>query len=164
MGKAIDLTGQKIGRLTVLQRKREDNRTWYYCKCDCNTKIWLRADVLSKATSCGCIRAEKIKANAPKMYKVYLDKDIIEGTNISVITKNIPRVDNTSGYKGVHWDKERCKWIAQIRFKEVRYFLGRYDKKEDAIKVRKQAEEKMFGEFLEWYNKRKEEGDTDEIK
>ena len=55
---------------------------------------------------------------------------------------------NTSGYKGVLWDSERKKWKAEIIFQKKKYFLGRYDKKEDAIKARKEAEEKLHKEFL----------------
>ena len=38
-------------------------------------------------------------------------------------------------------------------FKKKIYHLGRFekDKKNDAIKIRKEAEKKLFGEFLEWY-------------
>lgn len=42
-------------------------------------------------------------------------------------------------------------WRAQIVFKGKNYYLGRYSKKEDAIKARKKAENSMFGEFLKWY-------------
>lgn len=50
---------------------------------------------------------------------------------------------NTSGVTGVTWDKTRQKWIAHIKGKN----LGRFDTKEEAIRVRKQAEIEYFGEF-----------------
>ena len=50
---------------------------------------------------------------------------------------------NTSGVTGVSWDKLRNKWIAHIKRKN----LGRFNTKEEAIKVRKQAEIEYFGEF-----------------
>lgn len=65
---------------------------------------------------------------------------------------------NTSGYKGVSWDKNRKKWIAKIVFKGKDYYLGRYLQIEDAIKSRKEAEEHIFGEFLKWYNLNKSKG------
>lgn len=49
------------------------------------------------------------------------------------------------------WDKDREKWTAQIGFQGKNYHLGRFEKKEDAIKARKKAEEKIFGDFLKWY-------------
>ena len=61
--------------------------------------------------------------------------------------------NNTSGVKGVCYNKRSKKWIAQIVFKGHSYFLGGYEKKEDAIKARKTAEKEKFGNFLEWYEK-----------
>ena len=48
---------------------------------------------------------------------------------------------------GVHWDKSRSKWISKIRKNYKNIFLGRFDNFKDAVKARKQAEEKYFGEF-----------------
>lgn len=50
---------------------------------------------------------------------------------------------NTSGYTGVMWDKSRNKWVARIQNKHLGYF----NNKEDAIKVRQEAEIKYFGEY-----------------
>ena len=48
-------------------------------------------------------------------------------------------------------------------FKKKCYYLGGYDRLEDAAKVRAEAEEKIFGNFLKWYqekypDKKKETG------
>ncbi|MEK6878193.1 MAG: HNH endonuclease [Nanoarchaeota archaeon] len=55
--------------------------------------------------------------------------------------------NNTSGYKGVTWDKNRNRWRAQIKINKKEINLGRFIKKEEAIKTRKRAEQKYFGEF-----------------
>ena len=70
---------------------------------------------------------------------------------------------NTSGVRGVYYSTKRNKWIAQIMFKKKCYYLGGYDRLEDAAKVRAEAEEKIFGNFLKWYqekypDKKKETG------
>ena len=52
--------------------------------------------------------------------------------------------------------KVRGKWCAEIMFKRKKYYLGRYEKKEDAIAIRKEAEKEIFGNFLEWYKQNKE--------
>lgn len=44
------------------------------------------------------------------------------------------RRDNTSGYKGVVWDKQSRKWRAQIRTGNRQIGLGLFDRKEDAFK------------------------------
>jgi len=56
---------------------------------------------------------------------------------------------STSGYPGL---KYVCgKWEARITFKRKPYYLGAYADKEEAIRVRKEAGQRVFGEFLDWY-------------
>ncbi len=50
------------------------------------------------------------------------------------------RFDSTSGSTGVCWDKNRRKWIAQIRVNRLRINLGRFSDLDDAITARKNAE------------------------
>lgn len=54
---------------------------------------------------------------------------------------------NTSGVAGVSFDKQRKKWIAEIRFDYKKCFLGRYENIEDATFVRYYAETQLFKEF-----------------
>jgi hypothetical protein len=77
-------------------------------------------------------------------------------------------ITNTSGYKGVYWNKSRQLWVAQIACginakngKKKCYYLGSYENIEDAIAARKEAEKKYFGEWS--YDKSRElsnEGET----
>lgn len=55
--------------------------------------------------------------------------------------------NNTSGITGVFYAKDRNKWRAFIKIGEKQTYLGQFDNKEDAIKARKEAEEKYFGEY-----------------
>jgi hypothetical protein len=55
--------------------------------------------------------------------------------------------NNTSGTPGVVWDKRTDKWVAHIRKENKRITLGYFDNIEDAIKLRKEAELKYFGEY-----------------
>lgn len=57
------------------------------------------------------------------------------------------RKDNTSGVKGVDWDKEHKKWAVRISVNNKRMFLGRYDSFIEAKQVREDAEEKYYGEY-----------------
>jgi hypothetical protein len=62
--------------------------------------------------------------------------------------KNLPLMrNNTSGYSGVSFDKKNNKWRASIRVNGKIMHFGRYELKEQAIQVRKQAEDKFFGEW-----------------
>ena len=66
MAKAIDLTGQRFGRLTVLKRdyEHQKGRTAYWlCKCDCGKLKSINGANLRKGQtkSCGCINIERCK-------------------------------------------------------------------------------------------------------
>ena len=60
--------------------------------------------------------------------------------------------NNTSGYQGVCWNKRDGKWYSYIQVDNERINLGKFTDKNKAIAIRKQAEEKYFGE----YNRAKE--------
>ena len=73
-------------------------------------------------------------------------------TNLEKVGKvTIPK-NNTSGAVGVHYDKGRARWRAQIFFRKKLYFLGYHKTFDDAATIRKLAHEKLHGEFLGWYN------------
>lgn len=219
MPKAIDLTGQKIGKLELKERKRENNRTYYKCQCSCGSDpFWVRADSFLKekgtvscgcfakeramdiegqrfgklkaiektderdkhngsviwkcececgniknvsathlacerVRSCGCLGEEAIMNNLQKAIEKNLEENLVEGTSIYAISNVKPKANNTSGVPGVTWVKNRNKWSARITFKQQVYNLGTYADKDKAIEIRKEAEEKIFGGFLEWYYK-----------
>ena len=79
-------------------------------------------------------------------------KDLyVDGTAPCKLDGSNIRSTNTSGATGVWFDKSRGKWCAEIMLKRKKYYLGRYEKKADAIAARKEAEKVVFGEFIEWY-------------
>lgn len=53
--------------------------------------------------------------------------------------------NNRSGVTGVHCSQN--KWIAKIGLNNEAITLGTFDSKEEAISVRKEAEEKYYGEY-----------------
>ena len=62
MAKALDLTGERIGRWTVLERFSW-GRTSYRCLCDCGTQKMVRQDGLrsGESQSCGCLHKERAR-------------------------------------------------------------------------------------------------------
>lgn len=52
---------------------------------------------------------------------------------------NANRRAGSSGVVGVTWDAQRRKWHARIKIDYVNKFLGRFDKKDAAIKAREEA-------------------------
>lgn len=54
---------------------------------------------------------------------------------------------NTSGYKGVFWNKKDSKWEAQIKMNKVKHFLGYFDDPKEAHAAYCKAATELFGEF-----------------
>lgn len=54
---------------------------------------------------------------------------------------------NTSGVKGVHWDKDTKKWRVRITVNGKRIGLGFYSDINEAAKARKEAEIKYYGQY-----------------
>lgn len=51
---------------------------------------------------------------------------------------------NTSGYRGIHWDKERQKWMAYVTSNRKFHNIGRFDDVNDAIKAVTEARNQFF--------------------
>jgi len=66
MSRVRDLTGQKFGRLRVLERMENatDGHAQWLCECKCNNRLIVTSQSLTchKTNSCGCYRNEKNKA------------------------------------------------------------------------------------------------------
>lgn len=57
-------------------------------------------------------------------------------------------VNNTSGFKGVTWNKSIGKWQAQIKLNKKPIYLGVFPTKEEAYKAYCEAGKKYHGEFF----------------
>ncbi len=71
MGKVIDLTGQRFGRLVVIERAENDKRgrARWVCRCDCGEQKTISGHNLrnGRARSCGCLQKE-VTAQRGKMH------------------------------------------------------------------------------------------------
>jgi hypothetical protein len=74
-------------------------------------------------------------------------------SNLRLATKSqnqgntAPWPSNTSGFKGVTWNKKRKRWYAQITIRGVVNYLGSFLDINDAALAYKNAATKYFGEF-----------------
>ncbi len=149
-----DYVGKTFGRLTVISYagKRRIIRehsavtiNLWRCRCDCGNERIITQPELEKGNtlSCGCYKRDLLLQSMI----------LYQNTSVAVLERNKKgkRKNNTSGHTGVYQDKSG-RWIAYINFQKKRYWLGRYEKKEDAIKAREKGEE-MHEEFLEWWHK-----------
>jgi len=57
------------------------------------------------------------------------------------------RINTSSIYKGVHWDKERCKWRATIKMGGKTKYLGRFKDENQAALAYNRAAHIYFGEY-----------------
>jgi hypothetical protein len=66
--KFVDLSGRRVGRLTVtdrsesrVRRNSKKNRVWWLCNCDCGRSKWVMSQqlLLQATNSCGCLRLLK---------------------------------------------------------------------------------------------------------
>jgi len=142
-----DILGKQFGDLTVTAYDGNREGTYFWrCRCKCGKEAVVRQDNLMQGhtKSCGC-----------RKKTVYIDNlKLVEGTAV-VLLEGARRErlisSNSSGHNGVYKKQKSNKWAAQITFKGKTYYLGSYTEIEDAIKARKKAEERLYGEFLDWY-------------
>ena len=152
-----DLTGRKVGRLTVLEFLKDikkDRKYAWKCLCDCGNEFVATSSELvnNNIQSCGCIGKEKARIAVEKARAVAFGG----GTNIADITKRGLRVDNKTGVRGVV--KRGSRFRALIGFKKKKYNLGTFDTLEEAIEARKKAEAEMYDTFLEqWHIEKNQE-------
>ena len=150
----IDMTDRKFERLLVVSRvdnkdkkgkKAKNGSARWECQCDCGKTIYVYSKDLTGGStkSCGCLNNEQRLDNFIR----------VSGTCVTKIRSNSLYSNNKSGVRGVGWRESKGKWCARITFMKKTYELGCHEKLFDATAVRKQAEEKIFGEFLEWYDK-----------
>ena len=66
--------------------------------------------------------------------------------NLRIVTRSVNQINrglqsnNTSGYKGVTWNKKSNKWQAQIKLNGKHILLGYFKNIKDAVTSRKNAE------------------------
>ena len=74
MGRTIDLTGLKTGRLTVIKyfgKDKHGHRLWE-CLCDCgNTTTALTSDLKGHTQSCGCLFLDTITTHGMYNSRIY---------------------------------------------------------------------------------------------
>lgn len=72
MDKINDLTGQKFGRLEVLEYSRANNGAVWKCKCDCGNIVEVKATSLRSghSKSCGCYNRDRYTKHG--MSRTYL--------------------------------------------------------------------------------------------
>ena len=129
----------------------------YLCRCECGNYIELDTNALGRAIrtnrniSCGCYKKKQNEIFSQLGKETLKEKVLIDGTNLSRIKSDKLSKDNTSGITGVYQRKNSDFWEVSIGFKGRLIYLGKFKDKEDAIKARKQAEQKYYKPIIEKY-------------
>lgn len=154
MGRALDLVGQRFGRLLVLERVGASGGKYvlWRCRCDCGNLVEISTrDLRSRGTvSCGCNRREKAAQNLGGDPHQKLGQ--VEGTNLSRIKSEKIQKNNQSGYTGVSWHKNKNgggQWLAVIYAQGKRHYLGLYDTKEEAYAAYEKAKEQLHKPLID---------------
>ena len=155
---ATDLRGRRFGRLTAeypTERRDHKGSVYWHCRCDCGGETEATEDglVFGNNLSCGCLKRENQRRISEQLHRV-------DGTCVEWLEKRKSRKDNTSGFRGVDRIKSG-RYRVTIGFKGDRFYLGTFDTMEEAVQVRREAEERIHHAFLELYQKWKEKASQD---
>lgn len=153
-GNFRDITGRKVGRLTVLyptEARDPKGSILWHCRCDCGNEVDVSEDGLIHGNykSCGCLKSEIQQDVKNQLHR-------LDGTCLEWLEKRKHRSDNTSGFRGVY----AChgKFRASIGFKKQRFHIGTYDTFEEAVQARLEAEGLIHDGFVKAYYAWQEQG------
>ena len=139
----------------------------YLCRCICGNEVYRSTGTINNSIkrghhiSCGCYVYKLNKArNIGNLYrsdKKRIDKSRealgqYKGTTMQGIylRKKINKNNNT-GVRGVSYVPKLNKYRVRIMLSRKEYALGMFDKLEDAVKVRKRAEQELYDPLIdEW--------------
>lgn len=117
------------------------------CKCDCGNEQRVDINNLIHGKSEKCI-----KCRDKEVGRILKEREFKEGTKLSGLTQKV-RSDSSTGAKGIYVNHRNGKYVAEIKLKGKKYWLGEFSNIEDAIKRRATAEAILFDPILEKYNR-----------
>ena len=133
MGKFVDLTGQRFGRLVVINllTSKGAKRPKWLCKCDCGNECAVLGYNLVKGhtKSCGCLHKEVVsqlcKSKARKITYSFYEDYVIgdDGCGHQFMIDN----DDFDRIKERHWTYSAGYWFTHIRIGDKRMLLGMHN-------------------------------------
>lgn len=142
--------GDRFGRLIAVRptEKRSAKAVIWECLCECGKTVFVRTTSLTSGhtTSCGCVKQELDKEKDFRKILTYTDDTCIEFAK--GISKPRSNTSPDTGVRGVIL--KDGKYVAQIKFRKKRYYLGRFSRLEDAVEARRRAEARVE-EYVEEY-------------
>lgn len=144
-----DITRQQFGRLTALyptQKRSHSGSVVWHCQCTCGKELDASYNdlVYGSLCSCGCRKKEH-----DQKLRTFLTH--VDGTCIDMLKSEKLPANNTTGVKGVYFNRGR--YLAKIVFQKKQYCLGRYSSLEEAATARRLAETTINTEVVAFYEK-----------
>ena len=128
-------------RISKLALNYISDENSYHCSCDCGMKIILTKEQFETKDSCGCEIRKLLWAASGKSAEDYeLDTKLIPSPSIGL-----------SDERGVRFEKGKNKWRVRVTFQAKEYHLGYYPEKDAALEIRREAENHLNSDFIEWY-------------
>lgn len=155
--------GEKIGRLTITGIKVPGTyRTAVYeCTCECGKVVTRSHSTLHAAkrrgsiSSCGCYSQSYLRPGNAELCKKagsHRKDAFVNGSNIQMTLREGTIKSNSSGHQGVTWSKAARKWHVFLGYQNYRTNLGLYEDLDQAVRIRKLAEEAVVnGTFEDFY-------------
>ena len=146
----FDIIGKRYGRLVVIGDDIENGKV--VCRCDCGNVVSVRRSLLyaGNTKSCGCLFHEMVKDRPKKSFPNFEANKLFNTCFDIIENRSVTSKTASSGYKGIYFDGG--KYRAKITLHYHTYDLGRYDNIDDALKARRDAEEKYFAPLIEAKN------------
>ena len=148
-----DLTGQRIGKLTVIGRSdkygprgKRQTQLWE-CLCDCGATTYKATDTLTNPDISMCQNCAAEYAITQARANLGFES----GTQITKIKNRSEASENLSGVRGGYLDRKTGKYRARLKFQGKLYNLGSFALLEDTVKARRRGEEEIFDKFLADY-------------
>ena len=127
MGRFLDRTGLKYGRLTAIKHSGKDkrNKHLWLCKCECGNEKIVVSDNLSsgRSNSCGCLKSEFLANSGFQFRGIKNREDAVLKVEYSRIKRRHKKIDTNrnvisfSVFKDL--SKSKCKYCGLEHSKEI---------------------------------------------